>query len=136
LFDKNKDGKISTDDLAAALKSIGRESTPAEVQELINSIDTDGNGTVDQSEFLTMMARKSSLDTEDVYTQAFKIFDKDGDGLITPEDLANVLAAFGEPISAAEAEAVVGEADVDGDNKINYEEFIKIITTPAHPHHH
>jgi calmodulin len=37
-----------------------------------------GNGTIDFSEFLTMMARKmKETDSEDELREAFKVFDKD-----------------------------------------------------------
>ena len=42
-----------------------------------------GNGTIDFPEFLTMMARKmKDTDTEDEIREAFRVFDKDGNGFI------------------------------------------------------
>ena len=45
---------------------------------MINEVDADGNGDIDFSEFLTMMARKmKDTDSEDEIKEAFKVFDKD-----------------------------------------------------------
>ena len=42
-----------------------------------------GNGTIDFPEFLTMMARKmKDTDTEEEIKEAFRVFDKDGNGYI------------------------------------------------------
>ena len=42
-----------------------------------------GNGNIDFEEFLQMMAKKmKDTDSEEEVKQAFKVFDKDGDGFI------------------------------------------------------
>ena len=40
------------------MRSLGQNPTEAELQDMINEGDADGNGTIDFPEFLTMMARK------------------------------------------------------------------------------
>lgn len=42
------------------MRSLGQNPTEAELQDMINEVDADGNGTIDFPEFLTMMARKKS----------------------------------------------------------------------------
>ena len=67
LFDKDGDGTISSSELEVILKSLGQSPTEEELQDMINEVDVDGNGTVDFHEFLTMMATKnkdSSADDE------------------------------------------------------------------------
>ena len=39
------------------MRSLGQNPTEAELQDMINEVDADGNGTIDFPEFLTMMAR-------------------------------------------------------------------------------
>ena len=50
-------------------------------------------------------------------------FDKDGDGFITPNELRSVMTQMGEPVTHAEVDAIIKEADIDGDGNINYAEF-------------
>lgn len=50
-----------------------------------------GNGTIDFPEFLTMMARKmKDTDSEEEIREAFRVFDKDGNGFISAAELRSV----------------------------------------------
>lgn len=51
------DGTITTKELGTVMRSLGQNPTEAELQDMINDVDADGNGTIDFPEFLTMMAR-------------------------------------------------------------------------------
>jgi calmodulin len=53
------------------------------------------------------------------------LFDKNGDGYITVDELKGILANNGEKISDIELNDMIKDADIDGDGKINYEGNIK-----------
>merc|ERR1712153_124311 len=100
----------------------------AELQDMINEVDADGNGTIDFPEFLSLMARKmKDTDTEEELIEAFKVFDKDGNGFISAAELRHVMTHLGEKLTDEEVDEMIREADVDGDGQINYEEFVKIM---------
>lgn len=43
------------------MRSLGQNPTEAELQDMINEVDADGNGTIDFPEFLNLMQRKMQV---------------------------------------------------------------------------
>ncbi|KAG4305566.1 hypothetical protein PORY_001122 [Pneumocystis oryctolagi] len=69
----------------------------------------------DFPEFLTMMARKmKDTDSEEEIREAFKVFDKDGNGVISAAELRHVMTNLGEKLTDEEVDEMIREADVNG----------------------
>ena len=49
---------ILLQELATVMRSLGQNPTEAELQDMINEVDEDGNGTIEFDEFLVMMSKK------------------------------------------------------------------------------
>lgn len=114
------------------MRSLGMNPTQAELQDMINEVDADGSGTVDFPEFLTMMARKlRTEDYEEEICEAFKVFDKDGNGYITADELHHVMTSLGEKLTDDEAKEMIREAGADQQGRINYHNFVKMMTTTS-----
>ena len=108
------------------MRSLGQNPTEAELQDMINEVDADG--TIDFHEFLTMMARKmKDTDSEEEIREAFRVFEKDGNGFISAAELHHIMINLGEKLPDVEVDEMLREADIDGDGQVNYEEFVTMM---------
>ncbi|XP_060523392.1 calmodulin-A-like isoform X2 [Cylas formicarius] len=130
LFDKDEDGTITMAELGVVMRSLGQRPTETELRDMVNEVDQDGNGTIEFNEFLQMMSRKmKEADGEEELKEAFRVFDKNNDGLISNIELRHVMTSLGERLSEEEVEDMIKEADLDGDGQVNYEEFVTILAS-------
>lgn len=68
-----------------------------------------------------MTDRFETKDSSTEIQEAFKIFDKDGNGFITAQEMREVILGFDETMTQAEVDEMVAEADLDGDGQLDYE---------------
>lgn len=102
------------------------------MQDMINEVDADGSGSIEFPEFLMMMAKKTSdMAAEDEIREAFRVFDRDGNGFISRDEMRSVMMNLGEKVTDEECNQFILEADVDGDGQINYEEFYLMMTASS-----
>ncbi|KAM3147209.1 EF-hand domain [Paramecium bursaria] len=128
LFDKDGDGTITIKELGMVMRSLGINPTYKDLKEMIREVDFDGNGMIDFNEFLSLMAKKlRDTDLEEEYITAFKIFDQDGDGTLSAQELKHVLINMGEKVSDQDVNDLIKEFDSDKDGYITLEEFIKLL---------
>ena len=73
------------------------------------------------------VAKWVDTDSEEEILEAFKVFDKDGNGFISAAELRHIMTNLGEKLSDEEVDEMIREADIDGDGQINYEEFVKMM---------
>ena len=130
MFDKDGDETITNKELGTVMRSLGQNPTEAELQDMINDVDVDGNGTIDFPEFLTIMARKmKDTDSEEEIREAFRVFNKSGNGFISGAELKHVMNNLGEKLTDEEIDEMIRESDIDGDGYVNYEEFVTMMTS-------
>ena len=55
--------------------------------------------------------------------EAFKVFDRDGDGTISAKELTFIMMNLGEKLNEDEIKHMMSIVDKDGDGEISYEEF-------------
>ena len=59
--------------------------------------------------------------------EAFKLFDKDGNGTIELDELRQVMCSLGQSPTESELNQIIADADMDGDGTIDFDEFIEMM---------
>ena len=94
---------------------------------MLEAIDTNHDGCVDFMEFARVWWKREQENIEADFDAemelAFKVFDTDGSGMITRDELREKLTTLGEKMTDDEVEALLAEADTDGSGSISLEEF-------------
>ncbi|KAK0610155.1 hypothetical protein B0T17DRAFT_546014, partial [Bombardia bombarda] len=126
--DKDKTGDITAEELGLVMKQLGLHPSDSELQDLISEIDINNDGVINFEEFKSLMSTTvKETDTEQELLNAFRVFDQDGSGTISTEELRNVLRSLGESLTDAELDEMVQMADKNGDGHIDYAEFAQIM---------
>ena len=76
-----------------------------------------------------MVQSADELVPDEDIKRAFKAFDKEGSGYISPDNLQKMMRSVGEYISLREAQEMIRDADTNYDGKISYPEFVSIINS-------
>ena len=123
LIDKDKDTKISPEELGPALRVCGASPSQQELDMLI-----DNSNLITFEKFIDIYEKLiNNQDSEDDIINELKKLDKNGTGNITVNDLKNLLLNFGEVLTKEEIDDVIQEANADKSGNINIEKFAKIL---------
>lgn len=127
-LDKDHDGMIGRKELVEGYKEIFGEGYPAEeeVEKIMTQIDISGNGYIDLTEFIMATMNKKNLLSRKRLVTAFNMFDKDGSGGISANEVKEVLGV-GTNISDEHWKDIIMEVDLNGDGEITLDEFIKMM---------
>merc|ERR1719156_122905 len=128
-LDGNGDGLLSVKEMRDGLAKAGLKEIPADLQQIMEEVDSDGSGVIDYTEFLAATLDKKSYMQEDVCWSAFRVFDRNGDGKISMQELEQCLAG-GDVEAAMGASAVkelMKEVDINGDGEIDFQEFMEMM---------
>ncbi|GLJ21479.1 hypothetical protein SUGI_0396600 [Cryptomeria japonica] len=121
-MDTDNSGTITLEELKIGLARQGSRISDSEVEQLMESADVDGNGTIDYLEFITATLNMNRIEKEDHLYTAFRYFDKDNSGYITREELEQALIKYGMGDEET-IKDIIAEVDTDNDGRINYDEF-------------
>ena len=80
MFDRNKKGKITINDITKIMKNFGYPLSKDEAKKMVSSVDSTGDGEVDFEEFVMLMEKHIHNVSDDPVLLAFRDFDKNYDG--------------------------------------------------------
>jgi len=132
-LDKNSDGKLSRDELIDGYRTIYGDLAEEEVDKILARVDANGSGEIDYSgnihiyfinfiEWIVATINKEKLLSTEKLRAAFTLFDKDGSGSISSEEVKEILCS-GQKIDDKVWDEVIKEVDEDGNGEIDFNEF-------------
>ena len=134
LFDTKKQDYLSADELGEIMRAMGFRPTEEELVDLVNEIDEDGSGQIEFAEFrqlcATFLVEDPDIETmKKELKDAFRIYDKEGQGFITTETLRGLIGELLAPLTDEELEGIIEELDEDGSGSMDFDEFCEMMMT-------
>jgi len=123
-LDKNGDGTLSREEILEGYKQMmDEEEAEAEVNRIMEMVDLDKSGFIDYTEFIAATLDKKKLISKERLEQAFNMFDKDGNGSISADELKEILGGKMSTVDNQVWADIIKEVDTNGDGVISFEEF-------------
>ncbi|XP_068200278.1 troponin C, isotype gamma-like [Palaemon carinicauda] len=131
-FDMEKQGFITTETVKTILRMMGVKISEANLAEVIAETDEDGSGQLEFEEFVSLAAKflieedEESLKAE--LKEAFRIYDKEGNGFITTDVLKEILQEIDNKLTPEDLVGIIEEVDEDGSGTLDFDEFMEMMT--------
>lgn len=130
-LDVNGDGKISLSELGSIMGSLAQKhQSKEELQKMMKEFNADyGDGFMNFDQFVEL--NTNGVESEEVLKDAFSVYDRNGNGWISAEELQEVLKSLGDECSIEECRKMISGVDNDGNGMIDFQEF-KVMMVAAH----
>lgn len=132
---------VDVQHIGPMMRALNCKPTDEEIQDATDQLQTNGlqDDRMNFQQFIQVMEphiiKANKVYNEEQMATAFNRFDVDGNGFITASELRTVLRDsfctgirdVAEELTDEDVEEVMAEADLNGDDKISYSEFQKMI---------
>ena len=132
MFDTTKSGYIDVLKISTILNTMGQLFDDSELQALIGENDPEGSGKINFDGFCNIASH--FLEEEDAEAmqqelkEAFRLYDREGNGYITTSTLKEILAALDDKLSSSDLDGIIAEIDTDGSGTVDFDEFMEMMT--------
>nr|CAD7396204.1 unnamed protein product [Timema poppensis] len=135
-FDHEKKGCIGTVMIGTILDMLGHKLDHDMLMDIIKEVDADGSGELEFDEFVTLAGRflveEDAEAMQQELREAFRLYDKEGDGYITTAVLREILKELDEKITNEELDMMIEEIDSDGSGTVDFDgsyiQFMEVMT--------
>ncbi|XP_063537289.1 troponin C [Cydia strobilella] len=132
MFDTTKSGYIDVLKISTILNTMGQLFDDSELQALIDENDPENSGKINFDGFCNIASH--FLEEEDAEAmqqelkEAFRLYDREGNGYITTSTLKEILAALDDKLSNSDLDGIIAEIDTDGSGTVDFDEFMEMMT--------
>jgi calmodulin len=130
-FDRQRTGRVNLTELGVIIRSIGYNPSELMIRHYRTIYEQQGYEKINFQQFqqiLTNFDDEHNDNDELDLIEAFRVFDKLGQGFICRGELVHIMTHLGEKLSNDEAEEMMEDADIYCDGKIRYEQFVRTMT--------
>lgn len=132
MFDTSKSGVIETMKVSTILNTLGLLFDDGELQNVIAEVDSGNSGKVDFEGFCEIAANfleeEDSEAMQQELKEAFRLYDREGNGYITTKTLKEILAALDDKLNNDDLDGIIQEIDTDGSGTVDFDEFMEMMT--------
>jgi len=132
MFDPKDSGIVPVKSMPQILRTLGSNANKNEIKEKVGSIVPAGQDNLDFEQFcdvvLPLMEDEDYETIREELKTAFRLYDRDGAGFITPAVLKEILLELDGKLTEEELNDIVEEVDSDGSGSIDFDEFLAMMT--------
>lgn len=133
-LDQDGSGTLSRSEVFAMIRRLNPRVSGQMVTDIMEHVDKDKSETVQYEEFLAWLMShdpRAKADNKkigvDTIHASFRIWDDNGDGLITKREMGKVMKEVCPNITTEQLRTLWLHLDQNGDNRVDYEEFIDFV---------
>ncbi|KAG5683705.1 hypothetical protein PVAND_012971 [Polypedilum vanderplanki] len=129
MFDTTKSGKIEKEKVCLILNTLGYTYDDDELDVVISAEQIEGKETLTFDEFCRVAVHFSSDDDDEdealqkELKEAFRLYDKEGNGFIPTSSLREILAALDDKLTNDQLNEMIAEIDTDESGTVDFDEF-------------
>jgi len=131
-FDTEGKGAIGVETIGNILRMMGVKVKEADLKEIVDEVDDDGSGMLEFEEFTELAAKflieEDEEELKNELKEAFRIYDKDGQGFITNEVLKEILREIDPKLTETDLDGIIEEVDEDGSGTMDLDEFMEMMS--------
>ena len=106
------------------MEHFGDAVSDEEIRRIFDAVDYNKTNNIDYSEFIVAAMQRRQLNSQDKLQAAFHIFDRDGSGIISEDDIRSVLQFSESDQQSSEAlKALLKQVDENNEGEMSFEEF-------------
>jgi len=132
-LDKDGNGTLTIQEMKDGIEKSGLTNQTIDLKAILEDVDADGSGVIDYTEWIASTLNMKQYFQEDVLWAAFKVFDRDGNGKISKDELANIVLedpnvkqVIGQK-QGVELDQILAQVDANGDGEIDFDEFVAMM---------
>lgn len=119
-LDKNLDGTLSKQEISSGFESIfGKTAMGIDIETLLESMDSNGDGVISYEEFFRVVISKTSLLNEKNLQVCFENFDTNGDGKLNADEIKKALGSQSNDY----VKSLIQLIDQNSNEEIDFDEF-------------